>query len=112
MGCVYRLLAILYSAFAIPILLTKQYGSSTSLCRYEIQKGSFSSQTKVCFSPVTRSKLTSSTLFHLISAQEGLNISELGESDAQEKVNKFLAGNSFLARVMRAFSLPGSHTHS
>lgn len=79
---VYRLLSILHSAFAIPILLTKQYGNSTSLFRYEIHKGPFSSQTEVCFSPVTCSKLTSSTPFHLISAQEGLNIPEVGKLDA------------------------------
>lgn len=79
---VYCLLSVLLLAFAILILLTKQYGSSTSLCRYEIRKGLFSSQTEVSFSSLTCSKLTSSTPFHVISALLVLNISELRELDA------------------------------
>lgn len=76
---VYCLLSILHSAFAG---LTLQYSRSASSCKYERYKEPLSSQTEVCFSPATCSKLTSSTLFRLISAQEGINISEPGELEA------------------------------
>lgn len=79
---VYCLLSILHSAFACLTLLTMQYSRSASLCKYERYKEPLSSQTEVCFSPATCSKLTSSTLFRLISAQEGINISEPGGLEA------------------------------
>lgn len=107
---VYCLSSIFHWAFVILILLTKQYGSSISSCRYEIHKGPFSSQTEVCFSSVTCSKLTVNFLYSVSS-----NFSTRGAEDIWTGWTKHIGGHEdmsdSLVHFMCAFSLPGCHMH-